>query len=84
MIIAGKTKIASVALFAHQTKKSFNIVMVPGHLTHKWVREIEETLPDTGGRIIRSITDLYDVQKEFQKGDKSIYAVISKEKARDS
>ena len=47
------------------------------------MREIAETLPDTAGVIVRSITELDSLYAQYRQGDKSIYAVISKEKARD-
>ena len=47
------------------------------------MRELGETLPDTAGVIVRSITELDSLYAQYQQGDKSIYAVISKEKARD-
>lgn len=80
---AGKTKIGSVALHAHQRGKCFNVVLCPSHLTHKWVREIEETLPGARGRILHSILDAEAAFKEFQAGNYTIYAIISKERARD-
>lgn len=87
MIIAecgsGKTKIGSVALHSHQKSKSFNVVLCPSHLTHKWVREIEETIPGAKGRILHSISDVEAAFKEFKAGDSTIYAIVSKERARD-
>lgn len=83
---SGKTKIGATALAAYQAqkrKKTFNIVLCPSHVAKKWVREIAETLPDTAGVIVRSITELDSLYAQYQQGDKSIYAVISKEKARD-
>ena len=83
---SGKTKIGATALAAYQAqkrKKTFNIILCPSHVAKKWVREIAETLPDTAGVIVRSITELDSLYAQYQQGDKSIYAVISKEKARD-
>lgn len=83
---SGKTKIGATALAAYQAqkrKKTFNIVLCPSHVAKKWVRELAETLPDTAGVIVRSITELDSLYAQYQQGDKSIYAVISKEKARD-
>ena len=62
---SGKTKIGATALAAYQAqkrKKTFNIILCPSHVAKKWVREIAETLPDTAGVIVRSITEL-DVYK---------------------
>ena len=47
------------------------------------MREIAETLPDTVGVIVRSIVELDSLYAQYRQGDKSICAVISKEKARD-
>ena len=83
---SGKTKIGATALAAYQAqkrKKTFNIILCPSHVARKWVREIAETLPDTAGVLVRSITELDSLYAQYRQGDKSIYAVISKEKARD-
>ena len=90
---SGKTKIGSTAigalhgLWASQqgrgTGKFFSLVMCPSHVTRKWVREIGETLPDTYGMAVRSITDLNRLWRLYEQGDKSVFAVFSKEKARD-
>ena len=87
----GKTKIGSVALGALQglaaassrTPKTFNLVLCPAHVTKKWVREIGETLPNTYGVVVRSITELDHLYAMYAAGDKSVYAVINKEWARD-
>lgn len=90
---SGKTKIGATALgalhglwAASQKKsegKSFGVVLCPSHVSGKWVREISETLPDTYGMVVRSITDLNRLWSLYEKGDKSVYAVVSKERARD-
>ena len=83
---SGKTKIGATALAAYQAqkrKKTFNIILCPSHVAKKWVREIAETLPETAGVIVRSIIEQDSLYAQYRQGDKSIYAVISKEKARD-
>ena len=90
---SGKTKIGSTALGAlhglwadqkrKDGRKSFGIVMCPSHVTQKWVREIGETLPDTYGMVVRTIQDLNRLYAMYEKGDKSVFAVFSKEQARD-
>lgn len=81
---AGKTKIGAVALAAHQKgRKCLNIVLSPSHVTKKWVREIEETLPNTKAAVVYSINDINRVYKDFKNGSKSVYMVMSKERARD-
>lgn len=88
----GKTKIGSTALGALQglaaarsgrASKTFNLVLCPAHVTRKWVREIGETLPDTYGMVVHSIADLDRLYAMYEAGDKSVYAIISKERARD-
>lgn len=90
---SGKTKIGSTALGAlhglwadqkrKDGRKSFGIVMCPSHVTQKWVREIGETLPDTYGMVVRTIQDLNRLYAMYEEGDKSVFAVFSKEQARD-
>ena len=57
--------------------------MCPSHITKKWVREIGETLPNTCAMVVKSIAELERLYEMYQAGDKSVYAVFSKEKARD-
>lgn len=84
----GSTAIGALhGLWASQHRgdhgKSFGLVMCPSHVTRKWVREIGETLPDTYGMVVRSITELNRLYQLYEQGDKSVFAVFSKEKARD-
>ena len=90
---SGKTKIGATALGAlhglmtaqHQkgTQKTFNLVMCPSHVTRKWVREIGETLPDAYAMVVRSITEFDRLYAMYEAGDKNVFAVFSKERARD-
>jgi superfamily II DNA or RNA helicase len=89
---SGKTKISSTALGAlygqwasqgRHKEKTFNLIMCPSHVTRKWVREIGETLPNTYGMVVRSITELNRLYAMYEQGDKNVYAVFSKERARD-
>ena len=88
---SGKSKIGSTAIGALQGMhaaagrrgKTFNLIMAPSHVTGKWVREIGETLPNTFAMVVKSISDLDRLYAAYQAGDKSVYAVFSKEKARD-
>ena len=57
--------------------------MCPSHITKKWVREIGETLPNTYAMVVKSISELERLYGMYQAGHKSVYAVFSKEKARD-
>ena len=90
---AGKTKIGSTALGAlhglwaaqkgSQAERSFGIILCPSHVTRKWVREIGETLPDTYAMVVHSIAELDRLYSMYEQGDKNVYAVFSKERARD-
>lgn len=88
---SGKTKIGITSLHAYQQrnvkngnpKKHFNIVLCPSHMTKKWVREIEETLPNTFAVTINSISELLAAYSAYRKDVKTCYAIMSKEKARD-
>lgn len=73
---SGKTKIGAAALAAYQAqkrKKTFNIILCPSHVAKKWVCELGETLPETAGVIVRSITELDSLYAQYRQGDKSIY-----------
>jgi len=87
---SGKTKIGLAALHSYQNRKNagaqvkhFNLVLCPSHLTNKWVREIEESLPDTFAIIVTSIGELNTVYEAYQRDNKTCYVIFSKEKARD-
>ena len=88
---SGKTKIGITSLHAYQQRnaknnqplKHFNIVLCPSHMTKKWVREIEETLPNTFAVVINSITELLTAYSAYEKDSKTCYVIMSKEKARD-
>ncbi len=84
---SGKTKIGITALHAYQnrhgTAKCFNIVLCPSHMTKKWVREIEESLPNTFATIVTSITEINAAYAAYTRDEKTCYIIISKEKARD-
>lgn len=81
---SGKTKIGASALAAHQDgKKCFNVILCPSHVTKKWVREIEETLPNTKATVVYDLGDINRVYKKHKAGNSSTYIVLSKERARD-
>ena len=88
---SGKTKIGITSLHAYQQRnalsnqplKHFNIILCPSHMTKKWVREIEETLPNTFAIVINSITELLTAYAAYENDNKTCYVIISKEKARD-
>ena len=83
---SGKTKIGAMALSAAQAKKggkAFNVILAPSHVTKKWVREIAETLPNTYAMVVKNITELRRLYDLYEQGQSHVYAVISKERARD-
>jgi len=85
---SGKTKIGITALHAYQQgklpgEKHFNIVLCPSHMTRKWVREIEESLPNTFAVVVTSIREIKEVYEAYEWDDKTCYIIMSKEKARD-
>ena len=85
----GKSKIGITALHAYQQKnrttheKHFNIILGPAHVAKKWVREIEESLPNTFAIIVNSITEINKVYEAYNRDNKSCYIIITKERARD-
>ena len=81
---SGKSKNGASALAAHQGgRKCFNVILCPSHITKKWVREIEETLPNTHAAVVYSLADINRVYAEHLAGNKTTYIVLSKERARD-
>ena len=91
---SGKTKIGTVAITAAAAGllarrqetgegKAFNVVLCPSHVTEKWVREIEETVPNTFAAVVHNPGELDRLYRMFERGEKSCFAILSKEKARD-
>ena len=87
---SGKSKIGITALHAYQQRhgpdtpnKHFNVVLCPSHMTKKWVREIEESLPSTFAVVITGITELRTAYTAYEQDNKTCYVIMSKEKARD-
>lgn len=52
-------------------------------MTEKWVREVEETVPNTFAAVVHSPRELDRLYRMFERGEKSCFAILSKEKARD-
>lgn len=84
---SGKTKLGLSSLTASQMdagkKKTFNVVLCPSHITEKWVREVEETVPGAFAGIITSIREMKEFYRAYKKGSRTAYAILSKERARD-
>ncbi len=91
---SGKTKLGTVAiasaaagLYAQKKSaglfKTFNVVLCPSHVTKKWVREVEETVPNTFAAVVHSIQKFDHLYQMYERGTKSCFVILSKEKARD-
>ena len=74
----GKTFIGTAA--AHLAGFRRVLVLCPPHLTRKWKREIEETIPTARAVIVSSISDLEQLQRVSTVGP--LYAVMSRERAK--
>ena len=74
----GKTFIATAA--AHMAGFRRVLVLCPPHLTRKWKREVEETVPSARTAIVASITDLERIR--YSVGSGPLFAVMSRERAK--
>ncbi len=74
----GKTFIGASA--AHLAGFRRVLVLCPPHLTRKWKREVEETVPDARAVIVASITDLERLR--LSHGPGPLFAVMSRERAK--
>ena len=87
----GKSKIGAAALYAYQhgrtdrrtNRKAFNVVVCPSHLTGKWVRELHETVPDCFAQYVNSIRDIDRLYRLYQRENKTVFCILSKETARN-
>ena len=52
-------------------------------MSHKWVREIGETVPNSTAAVIDGISELQRFYRAYIQSSKTAFAVLSKEKARD-
>ena len=74
----GKTFIAAAA--AHLAGFKRILILCPPHLTRKWKREVEETVPFARAAIVGSITDLERLRLSIGSGP--LFAVMSRERAK--
>ena len=74
----GKTFIAASAAYLAGFQRV--LVLCPPHLTRKWKREVEETVPDARAVIVASITDLERLR--LSHGPGPLFAVMSRERAK--
>ncbi len=75
----GKTFIGAAAA-AHAAGFRRILVLCPPHLTRKWKREVEETVPQARAAIVTSITDLERLR--LSVGPAPLFAVMSRERAK--
>ena len=74
----GKSFIAAAA--AHAAGFQRVLVLCPPHLTRKWKREVEATVPGARAAIVASITDLEGLRRWSGAGPR--FAVMSRERAK--
>ena len=74
----GKTFIATAA--AHLAGFQRILVLVPPHLTRKWQREVEATIPDARAAIVTSVTALERLRQASGPGP--LFAILSRERAK--
>ena len=74
----GKTFIAAAA--AHMVGFRRILILCPPHLTKKWKREVEETVPGARAAIVTSITDLERLRHSIGSGP--LFVVVSRERAK--
>ena len=74
----GKTFIGAAA--AHMAGFQRVLVLCPPHLTKKWKREVEQTVPFAQATIVTSITDLEKLR--LSTGSGPLFVVMSRERAK--
>ena len=74
----GKTFIAAAA--AQMVGFRRILILCPPHLTKKWKREVEETVPGARAAIVTSITDLERLRISIGSGP--LFVVMSRERAK--
>ena len=74
----GKTFIGAAA--AHAAGFRRVLILCPPHLTRKWKREVEDTVPGARAAIVASITDLERLR--LSVGPAPLFAVMSRERAK--
>jgi len=78
----GKTLIGAAVPYIMQNGHPPRIlVMCPGHLTRKWVREVKETVPKAHASIIRNLSDVMAIDRS-EKAVSLRFYVVSKERAK--
>ena len=73
----GKTMIAASAAYIAGFRRI--LVLCPPHLTRKWKREVEETVPLAAAVIVSTITDLNRLPRETRW---PLFVILSRERAK--
>ena len=74
----GKTFIGAAAAYTAGFRRV--LVICPPHLTKKWKREVERTVPGARAAVVTSITDLEKLR--YSVGSGPLFAVMSRERAK--
>ncbi len=74
----GKTFIAAAAAYMAGFERT--LIICPPHLTKKWKREVEQTVPLARAAVVTSITDLEKLRLSIGSGP--LFAVMSRERAK--
>ncbi len=74
----GKTFIGAAAAYMAGFQRI--LVLCPPHLTKKWKREVEQTVPFARAAIVTSITDLENLRLSVGSGP--LFTVMSRERAK--
>ena len=74
----GKTYIGAAAAYTAGFRRV--LVICPPHLTKKWKREVEQTVPGARAAIVTSISDLEKLR--LSAGSGPLFAVMSRERAK--
>lgn len=74
---SGKTLIGAAAAYVAGYRRI--LVVCPPHLTRKWKREVEQTIPLAQAVIVTSIADLERLPRD---GRGRLYAILSRERAK--
>ena len=75
----GKTFIGAAAAHAAGFRRVLITLSTP-HLTRKWKREVEDTVPQARAAIVTSITDLERLR--LSVGPAPLFAIMSRERAK--
>ena len=74
----GKTFIGAAAAYMAGFQRV--LILCPPHLTKKWKREVEQTVPLARAAIVTSITDLESLRRSVGSGP--LFTVMSRERAK--